>query len=72
MKEIEMPTRTLQYFLLILAASLVTACSNEQAYNSLKGWQQNECNKRVDNVNRLQCLKDADTSYDEYRKQTGQ
>jgi hypothetical protein len=49
---------------------LAAACSNEQTYNSLKGWQKNECNKRVDNRDREQCLRDADTSYDEYRKQT--
>ncbi len=48
------------------------ACTTEQAYNSLKGYQQNECNKRVDNQDRERCLRDADTSYDEYRKQTAQ
>ena len=45
------------------------ACSTEQTYNSLKGWQRNECNQRVDNREREQCLKDADQSYDDYQKE---
>lgn len=61
------------YFLLALSIAITTAgCSTEQAYNSVKGWQMNQCNKRVDNADREQCLKDADTHYDDYKKQTAQ
>ncbi|MFY9329629.1 MAG: hypothetical protein WAO76_16675 [Georgfuchsia sp.] len=56
-------------FLALAAVTLVSACTSEQAYNSIKGWQKNECNRRVDNRDREQCLLDADTSYDEYKKQ---
>ena len=55
---------------MLLLAGLA-ACSTEQAYNTMKGWQRNECNKRVDNREREQCLQDSDQSYDEYRKERG-
>jgi PBP1b-binding outer membrane lipoprotein LpoB len=51
-------------------AVMISGCSTEQGYNSVKDWQKNECNHRVDNRDREQCLKDADTSYDDYKKQT--
>ena len=57
-------------FLLLIAAAFANGCSTEQAYDSVKGWQKNECNRQVDNAAREQCLKEADTSYDEYKKQT--
>lgn len=47
----------------------LAACGTEQAYNSMKGWQRNECNKRIDNREREQCLKDADQSYGDYQKE---
>ena len=72
MKESEVQTKILRRSLLVLAVSLLAACSSQQAYNSLKEWQKSECNKRIDNADRLQCLKDADTSYEEYKKQTSQ
>lgn len=54
---------------IVIAVALLAACSNEQTYNSLKSYQKNECNKRVDNSDSERCLKETDTSYDEYNKQ---
>ena len=54
----------------VLPALLLSACSNEQGYNAVKGWQKNECNHRVDNADREKCLKDANTNYEKYREQT--
>jgi hypothetical protein len=54
----------------LMAAFMVCACSNEQTYNSLQNYQKNQCNKHVDNAERERCLKDADTSYGDYKKQT--
>jgi hypothetical protein len=56
--------------LLLIVVLLASGCSTEQAYHSVKGWQKNECNKQADNAAREQCLKETDTSYDEYKKQT--
>jgi hypothetical protein len=58
------------FCLALMAAFVVSACSNEQTYNSLQNYQKNQCNKRVDNVERERCLQEADTSYGEYKKQT--
>ena len=60
------------FFIIAAATALMTACTSEQAYNSVKGYQQDQCNRRVDNRDREQCLKDADTNYDEYQKQKSQ
>lgn len=57
-------------FLWLLAS--LAACSHEQVYNSMKGWQRNECNKRIDNRDREQCLKDAEQTYGDYQKERGQ
>lgn len=52
--------------------AMLGGCSTEQTYNSMKGWQRNECNHRVDNREREQCLRDADQSYDDYQKERPQ
>ena len=60
-------------FLLFASLALaMAACSTEQAYNSLRGMQRTECNKRPDAGEREQCLRDVDTRYDDYEKQRGQ
>ena len=53
-------------------AVLLGGCSTEQAYNSVKSWQRNECNHRLDNREREQCLRDADQRYDAYQKERSQ
>ena len=57
---------------ILLTLACLSACTTEQGYNSVKGWQRNECNKRIDNREREQCLKDANQSYDDYQKERAQ
>ena len=59
--------RTTTFFL--AHAFCLSACTTEQAYNSVKGWQRNECNHRIDNREREQCLKDAHQGYEDYNRQ---
>ena len=54
---------------LVLAGGL-SACSARQGYASAQSWQRNQCTKIIDAQERLKCLRDADTSYDQYRKDT--
>ncbi len=56
---------------LILPACLtICACTAQQRYYSAQSWQRNECEKLIEKAQREQCLNRANTSYDEYRKQT--
>jgi hypothetical protein len=52
-----------------LAGLAVAGCSWEQAYYATREWQRNECNRRVDAVERERCLAQTTTSYDSYRQQ---
>lgn len=58
---------------IFIAASLVLAgCTSWQqtAYNTTQAYQQNQCQKIMDNIERQHCLRKADTSYDDYKRQT--
>jgi hypothetical protein len=56
--------------LALLAAALagLAACTSEQMYNNAAGWRANECMKILDTPRRERCMKEADQSYEEYRK----
>ena len=51
--------------ILLLALS---GCSSQQLYDNAQGWREAECNKMIDTPRRERCMKEADRSYDEYRK----
>ncbi|WP_460531308.1 hypothetical protein [Chitinimonas naiadis] len=53
---------------LILA---ISGCSSKQLYLSGQNWQQEECNKQPDMQARQRCLARANTSYEDYRRETG-
>ena len=55
---------------LLLAACMafLSACSAQQGYASAQSWQRNQCSKIVDAQERIKCMRDADTSYDQYKK----
>ena len=57
---------------LLLAASLamLTACSSRHGYASAQDWKRNQCTKVIDAQERIRCLREADTSYDSYKKKT--
>jgi hypothetical protein len=64
-----MQTRT-RPFLLLAALVCLTGCSTQQAYYATQAWQQQECNKLPDANERSQCLSRANTSYEQYKRQT--
>lgn len=56
--------------LALLATALVslTACSARQGHATAQAWQRQQCNQIVDAQERIRCLRDAEQSYDSYRK----
>ena len=62
----------MRHFLILASvtlAALLVGCSTEQFYASGQNWQRNECNKLLDSQERGRCLKNADASYDSYKRQ---
>jgi hypothetical protein len=49
-----------------------TGCSSRQLYDSAQGWQRNECHRMQDPGERSKCLSSTSTSYDEFRRQSGE
>ncbi|MFO1380352.1 MAG: hypothetical protein U1F63_08310 [Chitinivorax sp.] len=56
--------------LTLTACVAISACTAQQRYYSAQGWQRNECEKLIEKTEREQCLSRANTSYDDYQKQT--
>jgi uncharacterized protein YcfL len=54
---------------LALGTLLLVACSTEQFYAAGRSSQRSECLKQTDAAARDRCLKDANTSYDTYKKE---
>lgn len=54
---------------LILGALLLAGCSNRMVYQTLQGWQQQECRKIADAAERRRCLDSTAGSYDDYQRQ---
>lgn len=54
---------------LSLAAGL-PACSSQQLYGGGQEWQRTECRKIMDSQDRQRCMASANTSYDEYKRQS--
>lgn len=53
----------------VLSMLLLVACSTEQFYAAGRNSQRAECLKQADAAARDRCLKDANTSYDTYKKE---
>ncbi len=53
--------------LLSLAAAL-PACSSRAVYQTVQGWQQQECRKISDAAERQRCMASTAGSYDDYRR----
>ena len=53
----------------VLGKLLLVACSNEQLDTAGRSSQRAECLKQADAAARDRCLKDANTSYDTYKKE---
>ncbi|HWV02912.1 hypothetical protein [Ralstonia sp.] len=52
--------------ILPLAAALLSACTNQQLYDTAQNWQRNQCLHIQDSDTRSQCEARAKTSYDSY------
>ena len=53
--------------LVLLSASLA-ACSSRAVYQTVQGWQQQECRKLPDAAERQRCLASTAGSYEDYRR----
>jgi len=60
------PTMGIAALLLITG----TSCTTQQLYNTGQAWQQNECNKIIDQQERSHCLSRTSTSYEAYKQQS--
>lgn len=56
-------------FTVLLTSTLTAACSSEQLYATGRNAQRSECIQRPDTQERDRCLKDADLSYDMYKRE---
>ena len=61
-------TRSLLAVGLALATTL-SACSTRAVYQTVQGWQQQECRKLPDAAERQRCLDSTAASFDDYRRQ---
>jgi hypothetical protein len=48
----------------------IVGCTSQQLYSSGQAWQQNECNKINDSIERDKCMASAKISFDKYKKQS--
>lgn len=52
------------------AALVLSACSSQQFYGVGQEWQRTECRKINDTQERQRCMASANTSYDDYKRQS--
>jgi hypothetical protein len=45
-------------------------CSSRQMYYTGQAWQQNQCNRMIDDSERQRCLIKSNMSYEDYKRQT--
>jgi len=54
--------------LLVLAAAALPGCSSRAVYQTVQGWQQQECRRLADAAERQRCMASTAGSYDDYRR----
>ena len=57
--------------MLFVACLALSACSSQQMYSSSQEYRRSECNRIESAQERAACLKQADNSYETYKKETG-
>jgi hypothetical protein len=62
------PVQTAAILALVLSAAGLAACSGRAVYQTVQGWQQQECRKLPDAAERQRCLGSTAASYDDYRR----
>ncbi|MEY3252934.1 MAG: hypothetical protein RL227_1907 [Pseudomonadota bacterium] len=55
--------------LALITLATLAGCSNRMVYQTMQGWQQQECRKLPDAAERQRCMASTDASYDDYRRQ---
>jgi hypothetical protein len=55
----------------VVAALCLPGCTREQAYGAGQAWKRQECIRIPDKAEYERCMRDADLSYDAYRRETG-
>jgi hypothetical protein len=54
----------------LLVATSLSGCTAERAYGSAQAWQRNECNKNPDKAEFDRCMRNTNTTYESYKRQT--
>jgi hypothetical protein len=68
---VEYVLRTLPQLLAVMAATpIIAACSSQQLYATGQNWQRNQCYSISDPQERSRCFSSANTSFDEYKRQS--
>jgi hypothetical protein len=57
-------------YAVIVALLAGSACTSQQLYQTGQEWQRNQCNELPDNAERERCLGQANTRYEDYKRQT--
>jgi hypothetical protein len=68
MSTCEPSVQTAAILALLLSATSLAACSSRTVYQTVQGWQQQECRKLPDAAERQRCLGSTAASYDDYRR----
>lgn len=55
--------------LIVFSVMIVSACSQQQAYQAMQGNQQRQCDKHTNHQDYLACMDQADVSFEEYQRQ---
>jgi hypothetical protein len=55
----------------LICASLLPACSSQQAYGTAQGWQRNQCERLPGKDDRDRCMSRAGSDYDSYAREAG-
>ena len=55
---------------LVMTMTAIAGCSWQHGYSSAQRWQQNQCNRLVDQTERERWLANTSLSYDDYQRKT--
>jgi hypothetical protein len=53
----------------LVAAVSASACTSEQLYATGQGWQRYPCSRIPDKTEYDRCMRDADITYDSYKRE---
>ena len=65
-----MRSRFRHVYILFLLACISSGCSSEHLYATGRAYERNQCEHMPDQNARERCLRDANMSHDEYKRET--